>query len=310
MKAPLPNFNHLVLGLSTYERTSQGFHYHKAYHPNLWEMWVVSHGRSTIGLPAGRLDVGKHKGILIPPTVPHERWVDDPEGCVALVTHFKITWPKLHEISQNVLDLTPRALWHLRDFLNVRSDMPFDGIRRRQFWSLLLLELVSPVGEDLLRPSPLESLGLGLGDELVTRGIEHMHTDLAGSLDLGELERITGYGRRRLRDVFHTHTGMSLREALMRLRLEEAKRLLVHSPFKIRAIAAMVGFRHARRFNEFFKRRAGCTPREFARIGRGPESGFIFESRLGATSKEVQEITIRDASDLPESTDQTTGTSP
>jgi len=293
MNESIPNFNQLLLGFSTYERTAQGYHYHKAYHPSLWEMWVVAHGATTIGVPKGKLTLRKHQGILIPPKVPHERWVDAPEGCVALVTHFKINWPMLNDVALRVLDLSPRALWHIRDFLNVRGDAPLDGIRRRQFWSLLLLELVSPASEEVPRPGPLQTLGQGLHHELVAKVLEQMHNDLSSSLNLEQLEKTTGYGRRRLREVFHSMTGVSLREALMRLRLEEAKRLLLYSPLKVSAIAAMVGFKHARRFNEVFKQRVGCTPTEFAKIGRAPESGYMFKTSIHGKPG-VHEVPIED----------------
>ena len=47
----------------------------------------------------------------------------------------------------------------------------------------------------------------------------------------------------------------------MRLRIEEAKRLMLETDLKLAAIAAATGFCNASYFSKTFRRLAGCVPR-------------------------------------------------
>lgn len=264
VKSATPRLDHLALGNCFYMHQIKGYRYPKAYHRRLWELWVTQQGGKSFFLPDGVVKLRKHHAVLIPPGVPHHSRVEDEEGCLALDVHFRCDWAALREVSCRALNVSARALHHLRDFLDVWGDDEMSNVRRRATWALVLMELVQPSPDQPPEPLRIRSVGGALGDAVAERVIESMRADLAKGLRIEALTRVSGYSARRLRTLFRTQTGLTLREAFAKLRVDEAKRFLRHSPFQIRAIGQMVGFPNANKFSAFFRQRVGCTPREFA----------------------------------------------
>ena len=64
-------------------------------------------------------------------------------------------------------------------------------------------------------------------------------------------------------DCFNKEMGMSIREYITRLRMEDAKQLLLYSKISITEIALTVGYADSNYFNSLFKRRIGMTPGQY-----------------------------------------------
>lgn len=62
---------------------------------------------------------------------------------------------------------------------------------------------------------------------------------------------------------FRQVTGMTFREYLNRVRIEEARRLIVHTDYTILEIAIACGFRDQSYFTKIFKKFTGKTPRQY-----------------------------------------------
>lgn len=58
-------------------------------------------------------------------------------------------------------------------------------------------------------------------------------------------------------------TGLPLHQYLLKLRIEKAKELIVNSDKSISEIAEQVGFKNMSYFSQYFKKSAGCSPKEF-----------------------------------------------
>lgn len=72
---------------------------------------------------------------------------------------------------------------------------------------------------------------------------------------------------------FKVSTGQNLRDHLVDIRIEEAKKLLRFSPFRVYEIAERVGFRNAQYFATRFRERVGMSPLEYARV---PAQSVVF----------------------------------
>jgi len=72
-----------------------------------------------------------------------------------------------------------------------------------------------------------------------------------------------------LRHVYKRRFGVNIKRALMQARIEEAKKLLVHSPLPQKAIAEMCGFANERYFSTSFRNLAGMTAGEYRTAARG-----------------------------------------
>jgi AraC family transcriptional regulator len=68
--------------------------------------------------------------------------------------------------------------------------------------------------------------------------------------------------------MFKKSTGEAPHEYLTRVRMEEAKRLLVETDEPLSAIAVRVGYRTQAHFTGIFHERTGSTPRNFRKRGR------------------------------------------
>ena len=66
---------------------------------------------------------------------------------------------------------------------------------------------------------------------------------------------------------FNRHTGMSIREYLTTLRIDDAKSMLVNSKLNITEIALAVGFGDSNYFSYLFKKITGYSPSEYRKNG-------------------------------------------
>ena len=83
-----------------------------------------------------------------------------------------------------------------------------------------------------------------------------------------ELERITGFTYRHLREVFAEIAGCSLSRYINVRKSANAASLLVHSNKSLTEIAYEFGFKNYDTFTRVFKRETGMTPSEFRHTGR------------------------------------------
>jgi len=87
--------------------------------------------------------------------------------------------------------------------------------------------------------------------------------NLSAPLSLENLSRMTGYTPQYLSSLFKADTGICIREFLIRLRVEEACRLLAQKDYRIHDLATAVGYGDAKHFAQVFRKRKGCSPKEF-----------------------------------------------
>lgn len=94
----------------------------------------------------------------------------------------------------------------------------------------------------------------------VTTVTEYLRSTVAQPLSLELLGAKTGYTPQYLSALFHTYTGMGIREFQQRLRIEEACRLLTGEKMRIPDVAAAVGYNDAKHFSLIFRRYKGISP--------------------------------------------------
>lgn len=71
--------------------------------------------------------------------------------------------------------------------------------------------------------------------------------------------------RKYLCAVFKQETGMSTKEYLLNRRIEAAADLLLHTDMTVGEIAAEVGYSDYTQFSRMFRKKKGCSPREYAK---------------------------------------------
>ncbi len=85
-------------------------------------------------------------------------------------------------------------------------------------------------------------------------------------LELSDLASLVYLNSAYLGILFKNETGESFSHYLIRVRIDEAKRLLKDVQYNIAEISAMVGYKDTRYFSKLFKSVTGVTPKEYRRI--------------------------------------------
>lgn len=101
------------------------------------------------------------------------------------------------------------------------------------------------------------------GDSYVDDAERFMRAQLTEPLNLTRLVQHTGYSRSALVEGFRRERGVPPMEWFLRLRIEQARRLLADPDLSISAISAQLGFTSSQYFATVFKRFESCTPTDY-----------------------------------------------
>lgn len=97
----------------------------------------------------------------------------------------------------------------------------------------------------------------------VYRVVSHIKGNLGGDLSLSALSELVYLNPSYLSRRFKEMTGENLTDTILRLRMEEACRLLEKTTNRVKNIAVQVGYESAAHFSRIFKREKGITPQEY-----------------------------------------------
>lgn len=117
-----------------------------------------------------------------------------------------------------------------------------------------LLELTRPVGP---------ATEVARAERQVERVRAYIRSHYATIGNVEEVAAFADISYHHLRHVFADVCGISLRQYLIDVRIDAAKRLLAHSPLSQKTIAEMCGFANERYFSTCFRQRVGVTAGEF-----------------------------------------------
>ncbi|RFS21754.1 AraC family transcriptional regulator [Chitinophaga silvatica] len=95
------------------------------------------------------------------------------------------------------------------------------------------------------------------------QAFEYMNRKYSSQITLTEIARIVNMSEASFSRFIKSHTGFTFTESLMEIRLGHVARMLISTQLTIAEIAYHCGFNNMANFNKLFKRRKGCTPKEF-----------------------------------------------
>ncbi|MBD2867253.1 AraC family transcriptional regulator [Paenibacillus arenilitoris] len=101
------------------------------------------------------------------------------------------------------------------------------------------------------------------GDSIVQEVLKEIHSRFSGHLTVHELAAKHFLSESNLRKKFSEAIGVSPKQYIINLRLQEAKRLLRQTDKAIESISTEVGFTSSSRFYDYFVKSAGVTPLEW-----------------------------------------------
>jgi LacI family transcriptional regulator len=123
-----------------------------------------------------------------------------------------------------------------------------------------------PAGDVISRQS---TDALAIDDPELSAAIRYLREHACQRIRMRDVTAATGMERRTLERRMKAVFGRSPKEELLRIQIDEAKRLLLSTQLSIKAIAVRTGFHNSRYFSKVFRNRVGLAPGQFKLLQRG-----------------------------------------
>ncbi len=101
------------------------------------------------------------------------------------------------------------------------------------------------------------------GNFYIRQALRFMADNYSQKLTLAKVAGHVGLSPNHFSAIFHKAIGVSFQEHLSRIRVEESKRLLLHSQYSLNDIAVSMGFTDQSHYCKVFKRITGISPGKF-----------------------------------------------
>jgi AraC-like DNA-binding protein len=104
---------------------------------------------------------------------------------------------------------------------------------------------------------------LSYNSRRIDRAFEYMNQNFQKHITLNEVSKLVNMTEVSFSRFFKTRTGITFMDSLLELRLGHATRLMIDTTQSISEVAYNCGFNNISNFNRIFKKKKGCTPKEF-----------------------------------------------
>ena len=104
---------------------------------------------------------------------------------------------------------------------------------------------------------------LSYNSRRIERSIEYMNQNFQKPITLTEVAKLANMTDVSFSRFFRSRTGITFMDSLLEMRLGHASRLLIDTTQSVAEVAYNCGFNNICNFNRLFKKKKGCTPKEF-----------------------------------------------
>jgi transcriptional regulator GlxA family with amidase domain len=127
----------------------------------------------------------------------------------------------------------------------------------------LLYELSLSNGARTLSSSAFARVKLPADSRRVQKVHDYLMQNYTQEIRLGKLADMVGMSEVAFSRFFRLRTGKSVTDYLLDIRIGNAIRMLVDSTQSVSEVSYSCGFNNLSNFNRIFRKRKGCTPKEF-----------------------------------------------
>lgn len=154
---------------------------------------------------------------------------------------------------QTIDQLTPRLL-------TLNQKQGFDSV----------LELMSILHDlsisrhmQMLSDSSFNNVDSSFHSRRIELVVDYMNQNFQKAITLSEVSKLANMTDAAFSRFFKTRTGISFMDSLLEIRLGHASRMLIDTTQSVSEVAYDCGFNNISNFNRLFKKKKGCTPKEF-----------------------------------------------
>lgn len=97
----------------------------------------------------------------------------------------------------------------------------------------------------------------------IDKAFEYINMNFHKNITLGEVAKLVNMTEVSFSRFFKARTGITFIDSLLELRLGQASRMLIDTTQSVSEVAYNCGFNNISNFNRLFKKKKGCTPKEF-----------------------------------------------
>lgn len=104
--------------------------------------------------------------------------------------------------------------------------------------------------------------------EHINKAMSFIRLNYMTSITVNDVSDFVGLERSYFSKIFHKHTGKTVQEYLLEVRLQQAKLLLAQTTYSVKEISSFIGFSDECYFSRAFKRVTGVSPSTFRQYER------------------------------------------
>ena len=104
---------------------------------------------------------------------------------------------------------------------------------------------------------------LNFNSRRIEKAFEYMNKNYDKAITLGDIARLVNMTEVSFRRFIKKRTGITFIDSLNEIRLGHASRILIDTTNSIAEVSYSCGFNNISNFNRLFKKKKGCTPKEF-----------------------------------------------
>jgi AraC-like DNA-binding protein len=127
----------------------------------------------------------------------------------------------------------------------------------------ILHDLSTSRNYKLLSDSTFTQVEPSFNSRRVEKVVFYMNQNFDKQITLAEVSKLAGMTQVSFSRFFKARTGINFIDSLTEIRLGHASRMLIDTTHSIAEIAYHCGFNNISNFNRIFKKRKGCSPKEF-----------------------------------------------
>ena len=245
---------------------------------DFWELCYVENGTVTLTLDEKTHALNSGKLLLIPPNRKHSYTAKSGEDTRAFVACFESSSQSLKSLAEipisagkvelnainSVIEESGSTFFmNENEHLEALPDANFGGQQAILLQlEYLLIRLLRRLSSD--KNAEVVFLdGEQFYSDLAEVLMRHFRDNLGKRLSLSNIADKFNYSRSFLCKTFKEQTGESIMSCFMRLKVEEAARLLRETDKSINEVAISLGFSDAKYFGALFKSHTGASPTEF-----------------------------------------------
>ncbi|MES2649340.1 MAG: AraC family transcriptional regulator [Bacteroidota bacterium] len=144
--------------------------------------------------------------------------------------------------------------------LNLNQKHGFDSVLELMS---ILHDLSSSRNSRLLSDASFNQVEISYNSRRVEKAFEYLNQNFDKQIALAEVAKLAGMTEVSFSRFFKNRSGKTFIDSLNDIRLGHASRMLIDTTHSISEIAYNCGFNNISNFNRIFKKKKGCTPKEF-----------------------------------------------